>query len=256
MGRSPADPAAVQGTVQSGAARRAAARGAAARGAVASDPPAAGDGPAAGEGAATDRSADDALLADAGHALADRAAEVLPIWLHERCVAVWAACGPPMTPTAPDGAGHQSAADEPGAAEPRAAARGAREQPAATRRVLPARLDEAVDQAARHVVDGLRTLADTDVDRQSSTPLELLRHACDGLAAALLDAGAVPASGPRPMLGERRDGPGSASRRSGDPFGLAPMRWDAIDEDLHQRAVVWGAAKAAVHRRRHRPDDR
>jgi hypothetical protein len=218
---------------------------------VASDSPAAGDGPAAADGAGPARGGDDALLADAGHALADRAAEVLPIWLHDRCVAVWDARGPSSRWTAPDAAGCRTEADEPGVA-----ALGTRERPAAAGRGLPTRLDEAVDRAARRVVDGLRALADTDVDRQSSTPLELLRRACDDLAAALLDAGAVPASGLRPTPGEPSDGSGGTARRSADPFGLAPMRWDAIDEDLHQRAVVWGAAKAAVHRRRHRPADR
>ncbi len=38
-----------------------------------------------------------------------------------------------------------------------------------------------------------------------------------------------------------------------DPYGLVPASIAAVDPDLLDAAVRWGAAKAMAHRRRHGP---
>lgn len=158
-----------------------------------------------------DRAADaDRVLAAAGHAMAQRAAAVLAPWLADRAA----------------GAARSADLGSAGGVEP-----GGSRCDAARR---------AGHDAAHVAVVALRALADTDVDRQRTTPLAVVRRACLAVAIALRDAGVpVPPAAPGDLPG------------AGDPFGLSPASWSEVDDQLADLALVWGAAKAAAHRARH-----
>ena len=40
-----------------------------------------------------------------------------------------------------------------------------------------------------------------------------------------------------------------------DPYGLTPASLQAVDPELGDAAIAWGAAKAMAHRRRHGTPD-
>lgn len=116
-----------------------------------------------------------------------------------------------------------------GRADPAAAARARRR----------ARL-EAPALAAR-VAAELRAECTADPGRQRRTPLQILAGAV-GLPTELLAGAGVP-----PV---RRD-PFDERVRPDDRYDLAPRRFSELgDPALDRLAVVWGAAKAAVLRRR------
>lgn len=107
-------------------------------------------------------------------------------------------------------------------------------------------LDEAEEfgrRAQEDVAGKLRALLSADVDAQHSTPLEVVRVAVSYPTAVLRGAGVVPA--PRDEFAE--------ARFPDDPYGLTPASLKAVDPDLGDLAIAWGAAKAMAHRRRHGP---
>lgn len=95
---------------------------------------------------------------------------------------------------------------------------------------------EAGRTAATEVGAAVRALLRTDVDEQRANPLALLRGAVRYPAAVLHDAGVPPVV--RPEFEERAF--------PDDVYGLAPATWADVDPALHERGLVWGAAKAHV----------
>lgn len=91
-------------------------------------------------------------------------------------------------------------------------------------------------RAAEEVGGQVRALLATDVDEQRANPLALLRSAVRYPAAVLAEAG-VPAVVRSPFDEEAFPD---------DVYGLAPATWSDIDPALHERGLVWGAAKAHV----------
>jgi hypothetical protein len=77
---------------------------------------------------------------------------------------------------------------------------------------------------ADDAVRRLRELLATDIDAQRSTPLQVVRDAIEADVA------------PRDVL----------------EFG--PVTWADLGEDVGDAGLAWGAAKAMVHLRRHRPE--
>lgn len=150
--------------------------------------------------------ADDAVLAGAERALADRAAVVLPQWLAGKMLGIVERA--------------EMGADQ----------------------MLVDAVTAAAAAAAAQAVDTIRQLAETDMDRQRTTPLQALRIAVAGVPTQVLQrAGVAPAV----------SDPDDKIRRSGDIYALAPGSWDEVDADLAGLALELGAIKAAVHRRRH-----
>lgn len=147
----------------------------------------------------------DEQLAEAGRALAERAAAVLPAWVAARADEVVRAAGGD--------------------------------------RQLAERVRPAAEAAAGEACRVLRRMADTDVDGQRTTPLAAVRASAAPVTALLREAG----------LPEPAARAGVPPEASADPFGLAPPSWAAVDPELAELALVWGAAKAAAHLARHRP---
>ena len=122
-------------------------------------------------------------------------------------------------------------------------------------RVLAAWAGEALDagvmetaraagrRAATEVGADLRALLDADVDEQWSTPLSLLRGAVRYPTEVLAGAGVPPVE---------RD-PFRRRLEPGDLYDLSPASFADVDPALAEPGMVWGAAKALAHRRRHRP---
>lgn len=102
--------------------------------------------------------------------------------------------------------------------------------------------EEAGRQARVEVVTALRALLDTDVDEQRSTPLTILRAAVRHPTGVLRDAGVPPA--PRDAFAVRAF--------PADVYGLTPASFADVDPSLAEPGLIWGAAKAMEHRRRHR----
>ncbi|MDA8070081.1 MAG: hypothetical protein M0Z82_00450 [Actinomycetota bacterium] len=97
--------------------------------------------------------------------------------------------------------------------------------------------------AGGRAAGALRQLVDTDVDLQRSTPLAVVRASVGGLSELLHRIGVEPPARPEALVRAAPE----------DSFGLAPSSWSEVDADLADAALTWGAAKAAVHLRRHRP---
>jgi len=101
---------------------------------------------------------------------------------------------------------------------------------------------QAQVDAVRTLIPRVRTLLRLDIDRQRSTPLEVLRRGIQ-FPARVLDLASVP-----PV--QRDDF--SVAQFPDDAYDLTPMSFAAVDPALHEPALVWGAAKAHVHLRRRR----
>lgn len=177
-----------------------------------------------GDEAGTSAGGDDAatVLREAGLRLAERAGAVLPAWLAGRAGALVDAAGAPAAP-APD-----------------------RDRDA---------LVAAAERAGEDVADRLHVLATTDLDRQRTTPLAALRAALAPVEDAMLAAGVLVAraGGAGGHEPGRRPGPGQPGPGDAVPRALAPRSWSEVDAELAELALVWGAAKAAAHRRSHGP---
>jgi len=96
-------------------------------------------------------------------------------------------------------------------------------------------------QAADEVGAQVRSLLDADIDDQRHTPLALLRGAVGYPTAVLRDAGVPDVERDRIQVRLLPD----------DPYDLSPATFADVDPALAEPGMVWGAAKALAHRRRH-----
>lgn len=101
---------------------------------------------------------------------------------------------------------------------------------------------EASVRAGAQVSAELVELLQSDIDAQRRTPLQVVRGAVS-YPTAVLEAAGVPAI-ERDRFAEERF--------PQDHYGLTPASLAALDPALAEMALIWGAAKAATHRRRHR----
>ena len=102
---------------------------------------------------------------------------------------------------------------------------------------------EAAGAAAAAEIGGeVARLLAGDIDDQRENPLAVLRRAVRYPTEVLIAAGAVPV--------ERDDF--AIDRFPDDIFDLTPASFGDIHPDLQSPGLTWGAAKAFVHRRRHR----
>lgn len=92
-------------------------------------------------------------------------------------------------------------------------------------------------RAATEVGAEVRALLATDVDDQRTNPLALLRAAVRYPTEVLLAAGVAPST-------QRDDF--AARAFPDDVYDLSPATWADVDASLHERGIVWGAAKAHV----------
>lgn len=101
--------------------------------------------------------------------------------------------------------------------------------------------DEAGERCRAEVGPRVRDLLSADIDDQRSTPLVLVRGAVSYATEVLRSLG-VPEV--------RRD---AFERRSfpDDVYGLSPAAMSDVHESLGELAIMWGAAKAHMHKRRH-----
>lgn len=102
---------------------------------------------------------------------------------------------------------------------------------------------EAGRRAAEEVGVQVRVLLQADIDEQRTTPLSLLRGAVRYPTAVLRDAGVPPVD---------RD-PIQVRLLPEDLYDLSPASFADVDPALAEPGMVWGAAKALAHRRRHAP---
>jgi hypothetical protein len=97
-------------------------------------------------------------------------------------------------------------------------------------------------EARADVTPRVRALLDADIDEQHSTPLAIIRSAVRFPTAVLAGAGC-------PEV-QRDDF--AVRAFPADVYNLSPASLADVDEGLRQLGIVWGAAKAFEHKRRHR----
>jgi uncharacterized protein (DUF1800 family) len=102
---------------------------------------------------------------------------------------------------------------------------------------------EAGSRAGADVGAEVRALLAADIDDQWTTPLSLLRRAVRYPTAVLQAAGVPPVE--REEFRERLE--------PADLYDLSPATFADVDPALAEPGLVWGAAKALAHRRRHQP---
>ena len=102
---------------------------------------------------------------------------------------------------------------------------------------------EAGMQAAEEIGPAVRALVEADIDAQRTTPLALLRSAVRYPTRVLQQAGVPPVE---------RD-PIQVRLLPEDLYDLSPASFADVDPSLAEPGMVWGAAKALAHRRRHAP---
>jgi hypothetical protein len=100
---------------------------------------------------------------------------------------------------------------------------------------------DAGRRAAAEVGAEVRALLAADIDEQWTTPLSLLRSAVRYPTRVLEEAGVPPVE--RDPIQERL--------LPGDIYDLSPASFADVDPALAEPGMVWGAAKALAHRRRH-----
>ncbi len=105
-------------------------------------------------------------------------------------------------------------------------------------------MDQASARAARFIDVRLGALLDTDIDRQQSTPLAVIREAVRFPVEVLHQLGA---SQVHRLDMERWAFPN-------DPFGLTPANLADLDQSVHQAGLIWGATKAGLHLQRRRAE--
>ncbi|HVF33152.1 MAG TPA: hypothetical protein VM933_08955 [Acidimicrobiales bacterium] len=103
--------------------------------------------------------------------------------------------------------------------------------------------EDAGRRAGAEIGGAVRALLATDVDAQRGNPLALLRRAVRYPTEVLLEAGA-------PAVARDEY---SMERFPDDDYDLTPATWSDIDPSLQELGLTWGAAKAYVHKARHRP---
>jgi hypothetical protein len=99
----------------------------------------------------------------------------------------------------------------------------------------------AGETAVLDVGPRIRSLLECDIDAQRTTPLALVREGVKYPTRVLADAG----------LAARKRDAFSIGRFPDDDFDLTPNSLSALGNDVGELAIVWGAAKAFEHRRRH-----
>jgi hypothetical protein len=92
------------------------------------------------------------------------------------------------------------------------------------------------------VLGDLRALLARDVDEQRQSPLSVVRRAAATVGGALDALGAAP-----PARDDHQ-----RSLFPDDHHDLVPASFADLSEGAGQAGITWGAAKAFVHRRRHR----
>lgn len=97
-------------------------------------------------------------------------------------------------------------------------------------------------RASAEVAPALRDLLARDIDEQGTTPLALLRSAVRYPTEVLREAGVPPVE---------RDGFAEGAFPD-DIYDLSPASFSDLDPRLGDVAIMWGAAKAFEHKRRHR----
>lgn len=97
--------------------------------------------------------------------------------------------------------------------------------------------------AAAEVGPAVRALLATDINRQRSTPLAVVRQAAVRYPTEVLVAAGVP-----PVARDR----GAEALFPADSYDLVPASFADLDPDLAEVGLRWGAAKAFEHMRRHR----
>ena len=97
-------------------------------------------------------------------------------------------------------------------------------------------------EAEADVMADLRALLAADVDEQRQSPLAVVRRAAATVGGALDALGVPPA--------ERDDH--QRTLFPDDRHDLVPATFADLSEEAGQAGIRWGAAKAYVHRRRHR----
>jgi hypothetical protein len=102
--------------------------------------------------------------------------------------------------------------------------------------------ERAGQVATREVGAAVRDLLDTDIDRQATTPLSLLRGAVRFPTGVLQEAGVPPVV--RDEVQERLF--------PDDVYDLTPATFADVDPALAEPGLIWGAAKAHAHLQRHR----
>jgi len=95
--------------------------------------------------------------------------------------------------------------------------------------------------AASEIGKEVTRLLAADIDQQSENPLSVLRRAVDYPTRVLQAAGVAPV---------KRDD-FAVDRFPDDVYDLTPASFGHMHPDLHDPGLMWGAAKAFVHRRRH-----
>ena len=111
---------------------------------------------------------------------------------------------------------------------------------------VTAHAEDAGRRAASEVGAEVRALLALDIDRQRSTPLTLLRGAVRYPTEVLRRAGVEPP-------GERDDV--RVRLFPDDVYDLSPAAFADVDPRLTEPGLVWGAAKAYEHLRRHQPKE-
>lgn len=101
---------------------------------------------------------------------------------------------------------------------------------------------KAISDCRSEIVPKLRTLVDSDIDDQRTTPLAVVREAVTFPTSLLVELGVEPSC--RDEFAERMF--------PDDPFGLSPASLADIAPELGDAALAWGAAKAHVHLTRRR----
>jgi hypothetical protein len=102
--------------------------------------------------------------------------------------------------------------------------------------------EQAAVEAGQEVGGAVRSLLETDIDEQRSTPLTLLRGAVRYPTEVLRAAGVPPVE--RDRFAEEAF--------PSDLYDLSPASFADIDPALADVGLAWSASKAMQHRRRHR----
>lgn len=104
------------------------------------------------------------------------------------------------------------------------------------------RLDAAAQAAADWVADELAALLSADAEAQRTNPLHLLRTA-SRFAVPVLGSMGVPV----PVRDEFEE-----RAMPDDSYGIGPLAWIDLGDDVHEAGITWGAWKAAtiISRRR------
>lgn len=108
---------------------------------------------------------------------------------------------------------------------------------------LSAEAAEAGRRCRDEVVAELDALLALDIDAQPTTPLVVLRRA-SRFPTQVLEAAGVAAP--------RRD-PFDERANPDDHYDLGIATWSDLGPEMAEAGVMWGAAKAHLHLRRHRP---